>query len=197
LTIWNFVGLWFGLAAYAVAWTWGGRPERFAAGISISYCLLSYLTYRWEIGGLHPAGFVEDCVRLLVFGWLCLRSARWWPFVATAGILLKVVVYVPVLLDPRLSEISAFSAQVGLGYLVDLSLMLSAFERRLAGESPARRAAWAAADMATTARRKRKEGARAADASRTAPGSGGAVLPRKEFRARRFPSVLARIAEKG
>lgn len=197
MSIWNFVGLWFGLAAYAVAWTWGGRPERFAAGISILYCLFSFLTYKWEVGGLHLAGFVETCVRFMIFGWLCLRSDRWWPFVTTAAIALEVLVYVPVLLDPRLSEMSAFSAQVGLGYLLDLNLMLGVFERQLAGEAPAGRAAWAAADIATAARRKRKDEARRTDASPAVPAAGQTVIPRKEFHARRFPSVLLRTAEKG
>lgn len=159
MTIWNFVGLWLGYVAYAVAWIWGGRAERFAAGVLLAYCMLSFITHRWEIGGFHLANFVENCVRLLVFVRLCFRADRWWPFVITAAIGLIVLVDVVALLDPDVPEVAAISAQVGLGYLVDLTLLFSVFERRLAGEAPAGRAAWAAADVATAARRKRKEAA--------------------------------------
>lgn len=157
MTIWNFVGLWFGLGAYVVAWTWGGRAERFAAGLMIAGCLLSYLTYKWEVGGLHVAIFLESCIDLLAFGWLCFRSNRWWPFVVAVATALGLLVHAIAWIDPNFSEMEAFSAQVGLGFLIDLILLLSPLERRLAGEAPAGPAAWAAADVATAARRKRKE----------------------------------------
>lgn len=169
LTIWIYAGLWLGLVAYAVAWIWGGRPERFAAGVMILNCLLSFLTYKWVVGGLHLASFAENCVRLLIFLWLLHRSDRWWPFIVVGAMLLSVLVYVLALLDPAFSETQAFSAQVGLGYLIDLILMLSVFERRLAGERPAGSSRWAAANIATSARRRRKpEDGSAAPASTAA-----------------------------
>ena len=173
MTIWNFVGIWFGLGAYAVAWTWGGRAERFAAGLSLLYCLCSSMTYTWEVGGFHLASFIENCVRLLIFGWLCFRSNRWWLFVMTVAIALKVLVVVIALFHPALSAVEAMSAEVGLGYLVDLTLLLSPLERRLAGEAPAGSAAWAAAKVATAARRKRREQVRLPGSALTASETGG------------------------
>ena len=181
LTIWNFVGIWFGMGAYAVAWTWGGRPERFAAGVLLFYCLLSSMTHTWEVGGFHVASFLENCIRLLIFGWLCLRSDRWWPFVLTGAIALGVLVDVLALLDPALSEIEAMSAQVGLGYLIDLTLLLSPLERRLAGDAPAGPAAWASAHVATARRKRVNEPA----------------IPGAEFGARGFRLLPLRVTEKG
>ncbi|MEJ6790855.1 hypothetical protein BrevBR_15030 [Brevundimonas sp. BR2-1] len=184
MTIWNFVGIWFGLAAYAVAWIRGGRVERFGAGFMIAFCMVSFITYKWAIGGLHIGVFIEYCLRFLVFGWLCLQADRWWPFVVTGALGLSVLVHAMAWLDPALSETEAFSAQVGLGYLIDLTILLSVFERRLAGEEPAGRAAWAAAEAATTARRKRKDETHPTAASAPVPGRGAAVIPgRKSTRA--------------
>lgn len=156
MTPWQFGGIAFGLVAYAVAWVWGGRPERLAAGILLSYCLLSPMTYKWHVDGVYQISIAEDITRLLIFGWMCLRADRWWPFVITAAIALMVLVYVIQLLNPAVTQYAAASAQIGLGYVVDLTLLLSVFERRLAGEPPAGPAAWAAADRATAVRRNRR-----------------------------------------
>jgi hypothetical protein len=189
--------MWLGLAAYAVAWVWGGRSERFAAGFMIAFCLSSFITYKWEIGGLHVAMFIENCFRFLVLGWLCLRSDRWWPFVMTVAIALSLLVHAIAWVDPSLSEMEAFSAQIGLGYLIDLALLFGVVERRLAGEAPAGRAGWAAAEAATTARRKRRDEARLADSASLVTGSRKAVLLQKEFNPRSFRLMLSRFAEKG
>ena len=153
MTPWQVGGLLFGFVAYAVAWAWGGRPERLGAGVLLFACLLSSLSYRWEIGGLYLAAMAQDSVRLLIFGWLCFRSDRWWPLVTTAALGLMVLMYVIRLLDPAFSHFAMASGHVGLGYLIDLALLLGVWERRLAGEPPAGPAAWAAADRATAVRR--------------------------------------------
>jgi hypothetical protein len=197
LTIWNFVGIWFGLAAYAVAWIWGGRAERFGAGFMIALCMLSFITHKWTIGGLHPGVFIENCFRFLVFGWLCLRSDRWWPFVMTVAVALCVLVHAMAWLDPALSETEAFSAQVGLGYLIDLTLLLSVFERRLAEEAPGGRAAWAAADTATKARRERKEAVRLTQLPRRSRDAARRPFPGRNSALAVSRLMLSRFAEKG
>ena len=159
-TPWQVGGMALGMTAYFVAWIWGGRPERLAAGVLLFFCLLSSLTFRWEGGELYLIGMVQDFVRLLIFGWLCLRFDRWWALVMTAVLGQMVFVYVAQLLAPALTQYAVASALVGLGYLLDLTLLLSVFERRLAGDQPAAPAAWAAADRATAASRGRKDKAR-------------------------------------
>jgi hypothetical protein len=197
LTIWNFVGIWLGLVAYAVAWVWGGRAERFAAGVLLACCLLSFITYKWEIGGFHPASFAENCARLLIFGWLCLRSDRWWTFVITAALALILLVDVLALLDPDFSVMEAMSAQVGLGYVIDLTLLFSVFERWLADEAPAGRAAWAAADTATAARRRQKDEARLTERPRRPGEAAQRSFPGRNSALAVSRLKLSRFAEKG
>lgn len=156
MTSWQFSGLAFGLLAYAAAWVWGGRPERFGAAVLLLVCLISGIVFTWQIGGFHLASLLLDIGRLLIFGWLCLRSDRWWPLVVTACVGLMVFVQSARLFDPSISQFAAASADVGLGYLVDLALLLGVWERRLAGEPPAGTAAWAKAVRTTVARRSRR-----------------------------------------
>lgn len=139
----------FGLAVYAIAWVRGGRPERLGAGILLLVTLLSEFTYRWQVDGFYPAGLAQDGVRFLIFGWLCFRLDRWWLFSMTAAHGLIVLAFVLRFADPALSQNAFAAALVGLGYLVDLSLLLGVVERWLAGEPAASPAAWAAADRPT------------------------------------------------
>lgn len=159
------------MAAYVLAWFWGGRPERFAAAVLLVVCVIIGLSFAfpWGVEDPYLPGRITDCVLLLVFGWMCFRSNRWWPFLMTATLGLMVMVNFAALLDPDISQWAIASAKVGLGYLVDLTLMLSVFERWLAGEAPAGRAAWARADIATVARRNRKEEARPSAAALDEP----------------------------
>ncbi|WP_332660446.1 hypothetical protein [Brevundimonas sp.] len=147
-TPWQFGGMVFGLAVYAIAWTWGGRPERLGAGLLLMVTLLAEFTYRWQVEGFYPAGLAQDGVRLLVFGWLCFRLDRWWLFPMTAAHALIVLAFVLRYADPSLSQNALAAALVGLGYLVDLSLLLGVVERWLAGEPAAGPAAWARANRA-------------------------------------------------
>ena len=155
-TPWQVGGMLLGMAAYAVAWIWGGRPERLAAGVLLVTCLLSGLTVRWEVGEFYWFAMALDVVRLLMFGWLCLRFDRWWPLVVVAALGQMIFVYAAQLLVPTVTQYAVASALVGLGYLIDLTLLLSVIERRLAGEAPSGSAAWAAAVRATAARRSRR-----------------------------------------
>ncbi len=155
VTHWQVVGQLLGLVAYVTAWVRGGHPERLGAGVLLFVWLLSSFTYRWEVNGFYPAGMAQDCIRLLIFAWLAFRSDRWWPFLTAAALGLLALLYVARLLNPAFSHYAMASGHVGLGYLIDLSLLLGVWERRLSGEPPAARAAWAAAERATAARRNR------------------------------------------
>lgn len=126
MTPWQISGILFGLAAYAIAAIAGGRPERLGAGLLFLAYLLSSLTEGWAVAT------VEDSVRLLIFGWMCLRFDRWWLFLTTAALAQVVLVDVLKLLDPTFPHYAAISAQVGLEFLVDLGLLAGAFEHRLA-----------------------------------------------------------------
>lgn len=155
VTPWQISGIVVGLAVYVVAWFRGGRPERIGAGALLVTFVVSCIILDWEIGGFFWAAMVLDCVRLLIFGWLAFRSNRWWPLVVTAALGLMVLAHSIRLLDPGLSQLALASAAVGLGYVIDLALLLGVWERRLAGETPARPAAWANADRVTARRRLR------------------------------------------
>lgn len=150
-----------GLAAYVVAWFWGGRPERFAAAVMLVQCVFGTILFalRSDIDG-NLLSSIGEYVLLLIFGWLSFRSNRWWPFILTAALGLTAAVDFVGLLDPALSHRDEISAKVGLGYLIDLTLLLSVFERMLAGEPPAGRAAWVRANLATIARRSRTKSSR-------------------------------------
>lgn len=157
-----WASFWLGVVAYAVAWTWGGRVERFAAGVMLVQCVIMTMNFilTWEIGGFYLTGKIANWIVLLIMGWLCLRSDRWWPLLMTATVALKAFADLVGLFDPGISDFGVASAKIGIGYLIDLTLLLSVCERRLAGEEPAGRAAWARAAAATVSRRSRKEARR-------------------------------------
>lgn len=158
MTSWQVLGIAFGLGCYVVAWTWGGRPERFGAGVLILNSLVSGYTYQWQVGGVHLNAIIESCLCLLAFAWLCFRSNRWWPIIMTGAMGLMLLTHIVRVLDPALSQYAAASARVGLWHMADLTLLLGVWERRLAGEPAASRAAWAAAAPATVARRAERPG---------------------------------------
>lgn len=159
MTIWGVVGVLLGMAAYPVAWFWGGRPERFAAAVMLLHFALGCMSfvYGWELNGNPVPRMMGDYVRFLIFCWFCFRSNRWWPFLMTVIAGLMITVEVVAMLDPGLSFRDGVSAKIGLAYLLDLTLMFSFTERILAGEPPAARQAWARAHAATAARRNRKK----------------------------------------
>lgn len=157
MTVWQLVGFAFGLPVYAAAWVLGGRTERLGAAVLLIACMTGAIIVRWQIVGLHLPMLAMDTLRLIIFGWLCLMSGRWWPFVATAAMALTVLVQGARVFDPTITQYAVASAAVGLGYLIDLALLLGVFERWLAGEPPAGPAAWAKAIRATAARRSRED----------------------------------------
>lgn len=153
MTSWQVSGILLGMVAYVVTWHRGGRPERLAVGILVFYGLLSSLVYKWDLDSSGLLATALNGARLLAFGWLCFRFDRWWPYVITAALVLMVFIHIARLLDPSVSQFTLASAAVGLGYLIDLVLLLSICERWLSGEPPARAAAWARASRTMADRR--------------------------------------------
>ncbi|HYD28289.1 hypothetical protein [Brevundimonas sp.] len=153
MTAWQSGGLVLGYFAYAVAWVRGGPPERLGAGVLLLACLVANHANGWEVGDLYPGFIIMDSAIFLVFGWLNFRSDRWWTAVAAGAAGLIVLGHVIRLLDRSFAHGAMVSAKIGLAYVVDLALLAGVGERWLAGEQPAGRAAWAAANRMTAARR--------------------------------------------
>ena len=172
LTPWQAAGYAFALAVYAIAWTWGGRPERFAAGVLIVDFMVTAVTFNWTIDGTYLPALVQDCMRLLIFGWLCFRSNRWWPFVVATANGQMIFIHVAQLLNPAVTQYAVASDYVGLGYLIDLALLLGVSERWLAGDPRVAPVAWARATRITFLRRQTKM--RPTDAAQRATLAGAA-----------------------
>lgn len=134
ITPWMVAGQLLGMLAYTVAWLRGGHPERFAAAVFLYGNLISSITFRWKIGGYHVASVIQEVVLMLIFVALALRSRRWWPFMTAATLVLVVLVNLVPLMNPALSGRPVASAQVGLWFLIDLTVLIGVFERWLTGE---------------------------------------------------------------
>jgi hypothetical protein len=156
VTLWQSGGLAFGYVVCAIAWLRGGRLERFGASVLLLSWLFTTPANAWEVGSFYPGFILLDGAGVVIFGQLCFRSDRWWPFVVAAAFALTFLGHVLRLLDPALSHDAMVSAHIGLAYVIDLALLLGVWERRLAGEPPAGRAAWAKAAWITRARRGRR-----------------------------------------
>ena len=156
MTPWQSGGLAFGFVVYAIAWLRGGQPERLGAGVLLFGGLLAGPANAWEIGGVYPAWVALDGAILLLFVWLCFRAERWWPMVAASAYGMIVLSQGIRLMDPTFSHYAMVSAHIGLGYVVDLALLVGVWERWLAGEPAAGPAAWAKAARLTAARRRKR-----------------------------------------
>lgn len=148
MTAWQLAGLWFGLMVYAIAWLRGGHAERFGAGVLLLANLCADLSNAWALGTYRPGFIIMDTASLLIFSGLWLRSNRWWPAVVASACGLIVLVQAIRVMDPTFSHYTMVSAKIGLGYVVDLALLLGVWERRLTGEAAAARTAWARARRA-------------------------------------------------
>lgn len=132
----------FGLLAFALAWLKGGHIERFGVTVLIIAWVVSF-TPPVMIGRLQADHAVEDALLMILFGWLALRSNRWWPFVMTVTMVLTVLVHLSMVLASGLDHRADISARLGLGVLTSLALLLGVFERWLAGEQPvSEKATW-------------------------------------------------------
>ena len=123
------------LAAPMVCWRWGGRPERFGAGVAL-WIQFVFSQHTWRIGDVYVDSMIEDSLLLAAFVWLVFRSRRWWPFMALTACVLSLLVHV-LTITTDISWGAAASARVGLGLLFYVALLTGVAERWLAGEEPA------------------------------------------------------------
>ena len=113
----------------------GGRPERFGVAVLIPLRLVfANPDVTWNIGDVIVDSAVEDTLMLLIFGWLAVKSNRWWPFVVTATTALTLLVhFLSIVTD--ISWDAAVSARVGLALLMYVAMLGGVAERWLAGEA--------------------------------------------------------------
>lgn len=123
------------LLAFALAWLKGGHTERFGVTVLIVAWIVSFAP-PVMIGRLHADHAVEDALLMILFGWLALKSDRWWPLAMTTTLALTVLVHVAMVVTPGLDHRADIAARLGLGVLTSLSLLLGVAERWLSGERP-------------------------------------------------------------
>lgn len=133
----------FSLAVFALAWLKGGHTERLGVVVTIVAYLSAYAVSPLRVGELRLGEAATDVLATLAFAWMALSRDRWWPFPATAFMVLTMIVHVCVALIPQLGGRADVSARYGLGVLVIVSLLGGVAERWLAGEQPvSRRRPW-------------------------------------------------------
>ena len=115
----------------------GGHPERLGVVFWLVGWMLAEVFNDLRIGDLRWAVALLDLASLGVFLWLALRFERWWPLGVSACLVLIMVVHLSALLVPEMTPLGEASAQLGLGMLAVLIQASGAFERWLAGETPA------------------------------------------------------------
>lgn len=124
------------LAVFLIAWLKGGHAERAGVLICILAYLASYAGRGLMIDKLHVGDAVADVIVTGAFAWLALRSNRWWPFAATASMILMLLVHASMVLVPGLTVRGDMAARMGLSVVLILSLFAGVGERWLAGERP-------------------------------------------------------------
>lgn len=120
-------------AALALGWLRGGHIERLAVAVLLCDHILTRATT--GMPGAHELVAASECVVATIFAWLALRSDRWWTLIASAALMLCVLVFVLEWTHPAVSTTSAISARIGLWCIVSLSLLGGVWERWLAGEA--------------------------------------------------------------
>jgi len=131
--------LYFSLVVFAVAWLKGGHPERRGVAYLVIAFVISYLATPLQIGDLRAGEAVADIALTLAFIWMAFKGDRWWPFAASAFMVLSLLVHLSMLLAPELDPRADVSARYGLGVLVIAALLAGVVERWLSGEPPVSR----------------------------------------------------------
>ncbi|KQW81830.1 hypothetical protein [Brevundimonas sp. Root1279] len=124
------------LAVFLIAWLKGGHAERKGVLICILAYLSSYAGRGLRIDDLQIGDAIADLIVTGAFAWLALRSNRWWPFAATASMILMLVVHASMVLVPELTVRGDMAARMGLSVVLVLSIFGGVVERWLAGERP-------------------------------------------------------------
>lgn len=125
------------LAAMAIIWLKGGHPERLGVVFWLVCWMLQLPLNDVRVGDLRWGVAVLDVAAFAAFLWLALRYERWWPLGVSACLLLVLGIHLSTLLIPEVTPLGEASAQLGLGMLAVLIQAAGAFERWLAGETPA------------------------------------------------------------
>lgn len=139
MTPFQVVYLYFSLMVLALAWIKGGHAERFGVMVIILAYVAALVATPWRIDDFRVGEAATDVVVTLIFAWMALSRERWWPFAATASMVLALMVHLAMVLVPHLDERADVSARAGLGFLLILSLMAGVAERWLSGEAPVSR----------------------------------------------------------
>lgn len=125
------------LLSISYGWLRGGHPERFGALVLLLDYLVSRLGDDLNIRQFAPVTATQDFVVMLAFGWLALRTDRWWPISMTASLALCILVRVVGMMNPELSRFAMLSAILGLWILLYVVALGGVLERWLAGERAA------------------------------------------------------------
>lgn len=137
-----FAGHVLGWLAYGAGWLRGGPAERFAAAVLLSDWAFSSVTFRWSVDDVYWGLAAQAVVVTAIFGRLAFRGDRWWPLVATAAMILILLVHGLTIVTP-ITQYAAVSARVGLWMVVNTALLAGVAERWLAGEpSVSRHRTW-------------------------------------------------------
>lgn len=112
----------------------GGHPERFGALVLLIDSAVSKLGDHWNIREAVSVAAAQDFVVMLAFGWLAIRTDRWWPIAATALMALCVLVRLMGMINPDLSRFAMLSAILGFWILLYIVVLGGVAERWLAGE---------------------------------------------------------------
>lgn len=122
------------LLSISYGWLRGGHPERFGALVLFLDYLASRLGDDLNIRQFAPVATTQDLVVMLAFGWLALRTDRWWPIAVTASLALCILVRGMGMMNPELSRFAMLSAILGLWILLYVVALGGVAERWLAGE---------------------------------------------------------------
>lgn len=131
----------FSLVVFLVAWLKGGHTERTGVALFIAAYLATYAVQYVRIGDFRLGEAICDLVLLGAFAGLAFRGNRWWPFAATAVMVLTLAIHATAILTPAVTANGDVAARLGLGLLMVICLLAGVGERWLAGEIPASRLA--------------------------------------------------------
>lgn len=124
------------IVAVPLAWFRGGHAERFGAGVLLfNELVMMNPAISWRIGDVYMDSAIADALMLVLFGWMTLRTRRWWPFAVTAALALNALVHILSMVTD-IPRDAAVSARIGLWLLIALVLLAGVGERWLAGDAP-------------------------------------------------------------
>lgn len=138
--------LYITMATILIAWIKGGHPERLGACAILIWMATSIATPAWlddvMVGDVPLFEVARELALLVVFVRMALKGGRWWPFNASAVMVLSVLVYLARAFLPDLDRRAEISAHVGLIVALDIVMLVGVGERWLAGERPVSAAYW-------------------------------------------------------